>query len=353
MTPQSVFMVHARIVPAERAKLVALLETMNQADVPGSAEPMNALVPFGEFGTLHFARFVIMEDQTLEDFKFWNLPPPVFAVSLVFIGDCDGPADALLAAFAEHDAAAAGLRRIFGHCEGFDSSTDLLAWMRQHSVRASTNYVNWIGRTVPQIRREAALRAKLQGELATYVAAHPNAGEDVRHLRDHLRGVAQQHPELMPAKTRTPIGWWIGNALHWAILPVLLILSWAFAIPAFVCYPVLAFWVVLPFVVLAALAFLYLIWVAPFTFALLVALGLMSVPVIYPLSAAARPRRHLPHRAALLREKRAERHSGADHRTRPRARQARGSRHYQSVFDREPASSRARSAARCSRSFSG
>ena len=68
----------------KRAKLVALLETMNQADAPGSAEPMNALVPFGEFGTLHFARFVIMEDQTLEDFKFWNLPLPVFAVSLVF-----------------------------------------------------------------------------------------------------------------------------------------------------------------------------------------------------------------------------------------------------------------------------
>ena len=279
MTPQSTFMVNAPIVPGERAKLEALLETMNQAGAPGSAEPMNALVPFGEFGTMHFARFVIMDDQTVGDFEFWNLPPPSYPVSLVFLGDCDGPGDALLAAFAEHDATAAGLRRIFRHCEGFYDSTDLLAWMRQHSVRASANYVNWIGRTVLQIRKEAALRAKLQRELATYVQAHPNAGDDLRHLRDHLRSVAQQHPELMPAKTRTPIGWWIGNALHWATLPVLLILSWALAIPAFVCYPVLAFWVAAPFAVLAALAFLYLIWVAPVTFALLVALGITVVPV--------------------------------------------------------------------------
>ena len=279
MTPQSAFMVHANIIPEKRARLEALLDTMNQAHAPGSAEPLNALVPFGEFGTLHFARFVIMEDRTLEDFKYWNLPPPEFAVSLVFLGDCDGPADELLAAFAGHDAAANGLREIFGYCKGFEGA-DLLAWMRHHSVRPTASYVNWIGRTVLQVRREAALRAKLQRELATHVQAHPNAGDDVRHLRDLLRKIAQQHPELIPPKTRTPIGWWIGNALYWVSLPLLLILTWVFAIPAIVCCPVLSFWIVAPFAILAVLAFLYLIWVAPFTFALLVALLIMVGPVM-------------------------------------------------------------------------
>ena len=250
---------------------------MNQPGAPGSAEPMNALVPFGEFGTIHFARFVIIEDETLEDFKFWNLPPPEPSVTLAFFGDCDGPAGDLLAEFADHGAAASGLRQIFACCLGFSASTDLLAWMQEHFVRPRANYVNWIGRTVHQIRKEATLRVRLQGELAKYTQAHPNAGDDPRRLRQHLRGFAQ---ELMPAKTRTPIGWWIGNALHCATLPVLLVLLWLLAIPALVYFPFLLIWVVVPFAVLAIVTFLWLLWVAPFTFALLAALGLMLVPVV-------------------------------------------------------------------------
>ena len=62
MTPQSNFMMLAPIVPARAAELRELLESMNHA--PGRVNADNSLVPFGRFTTLHFARFVILDDLT-------------------------------------------------------------------------------------------------------------------------------------------------------------------------------------------------------------------------------------------------------------------------------------------------
>src|SRR5262249_47864087 len=68
MTPQSTFMVAAPIDPNDIAALEQLLERMNLPGMPGMADPKNALVPFGCFHRLHFARFVILKDDTLCDF---------------------------------------------------------------------------------------------------------------------------------------------------------------------------------------------------------------------------------------------------------------------------------------------
>mgnify|MGYP003693982195 CR=1 FL=1 len=61
-------------------------------DRPGMAKPDNPIVPFGAFENLHFARFVILDDQTLRDFEECGAPIPDFSVLLAFMGDCDGPA---------------------------------------------------------------------------------------------------------------------------------------------------------------------------------------------------------------------------------------------------------------------
>ena len=45
--------------------LAAKLETMNAA--PGTADPDNGLLPFGRIPTIHFARFVILDDPSLSD----------------------------------------------------------------------------------------------------------------------------------------------------------------------------------------------------------------------------------------------------------------------------------------------
>src|SRR5215472_12248279 len=99
MTPQSNFTLVAPIVAERERDLRALLSTMNR--LPGLADPDNHLVAFGKFNTLHFARFVILKDETLGDLEryygaaaFYDTP-----IYLAFLGDCDGSADALLADF--------------------------------------------------------------------------------------------------------------------------------------------------------------------------------------------------------------------------------------------------------------
>ena len=89
MTPQSSFIVAAPIMREREADLRRLLSTMN--DLPGMADPDNPLLPFRVFETLHFARFVILNDATLDDLSVYG-PDAEFRdapVYLAFLGDCD------------------------------------------------------------------------------------------------------------------------------------------------------------------------------------------------------------------------------------------------------------------------
>jgi hypothetical protein len=127
---------------------------MNAA--PGIADPRNPVLPFGAFERLHFARLVVLDDALQVDLQVHGLQPQRLPTYLAFIGDCDGPAHDALAELAQR--AGAGLARIFGHCEGFAAGADLLAWMRAHDRRAAASFVNWVGRSVRQIREESALQ---------------------------------------------------------------------------------------------------------------------------------------------------------------------------------------------------
>ena len=157
MTPQSAFMVVAPVRAGQIAALRDLLRTMTWA--PGQADPDNALIPFGRCARLHFARLVVLEDATLADRAAVGAPAFGAPVSLAFLGECDGPAEAQLAEFAT--LAPEGLRKVFRHCETLDDDTDIAVWMRAHAVAPATFYVNWVGRTVRQIHEEAALHRAL------------------------------------------------------------------------------------------------------------------------------------------------------------------------------------------------
>jgi hypothetical protein len=285
MTPQSNFMVAAPVRPQRIDELKTLLAGMNLANAPGMADPHNALVPFGEFHTVHFARFVVIDDQTLSDFSHVGLPVPQFPIRLAFLVDCDGSAGECMAELAEHTAASAGLRKIFQYCEGFDAGTDMVSWMHRNLQPAAASYVNWIGRTVPQVKKEAELRKALQDELADYFKKHPQAADDLHGVRNHLVKFVHQNPDMMPARTPTPIGWCIGNAFHFAIVPFLLLLPWLLALPWLLMLSPLLWWIVVAFKAVAFLIFVWLAFVATWTFALLVALGLMLIPffILFPL----------------------------------------------------------------------
>jgi hypothetical protein len=252
---------------------------------PGMARRDNPIVPFGEFEQIHFARFVILDDQTLPDFQDAGAPIPDFAVLLAFLGDCDGPADELLAGMAQH--AAPGLRQIFSCCQGFTPGSDLLAWMKQHSQAPAANYVNWIGRTVRQIREEARLRDELVACVNDRQEEFDrDAPQEVRAaLVAHGRRLLSEGNLSLTRADATPFGWSVRNLLHYAILPGVLLLPWLLAIPWLTPLPPLFPWVVVPFAALGALVFLWLIRWMPAAFALPIVLGLWLVPlfILFPL----------------------------------------------------------------------
>jgi hypothetical protein len=201
MTPQSNFMVAAPIAPGREDGLRSLLATMNLG--PGVVDPCNALLPFVRFERLHVARFVILHDETLDDLALIGETFPDAPVWLAFLGDCDGSAESLLAEFVAH--ASIGLMQIFGHCQGFDRNTDLNAWLRSHSATPAAQYINWVGRTVKQIREEAALHAALReyclNDAVTFARQTP---AQIRRLL--AASVRQNGPKLTPPAA-TPIAW--------------------------------------------------------------------------------------------------------------------------------------------------
>ena len=67
MIPQDRFIVVAKVPDRNVEGLRSLLRTMTFPEQTGFADPANSLVPFGEFETIHFARFAVLADNTLKD----------------------------------------------------------------------------------------------------------------------------------------------------------------------------------------------------------------------------------------------------------------------------------------------
>ena len=223
MTPQSNFMVLAPVDPQREAELRQLLASMN--DAPGRVNPNNALIPFARFDTLHVARLLILDDQTVEDVQVHGLPPRTYPLSLAFLGDMDGEEDAFLDELVKY--AATGLRQIFSCCQGFSTDTDLLDWMRRHRSPSIANYINCRGRTVRQIREEAALCEALESHLATdgLVLQHASPREIHGKLREFVEAAKTAGCLTLSAESPTPAGWWICNALHLIGIPFLVLLA--------------------------------------------------------------------------------------------------------------------------------
>jgi hypothetical protein len=221
MTPQSSFMVLAAVLEGKVDELRALLASMNRA--PGVVDPDNELVPFGQFDRLHVARFVVLEAPTADDITVYGMAPRPWPPSLVFLGDIDGPADSFL-----HDLVARadpGLRRIFAHCQDFSPNVDLLAWMKRHERRSAATYVNWLGRTVRQVREEQALHAALLGQLHDGAAMAP--GDLPSVVRNRLARFVDTERQAGRIKLTppapTPKDWRLRKRLHAIGVPIALV----------------------------------------------------------------------------------------------------------------------------------
>jgi hypothetical protein len=226
MTPQGNFLVMAPVIPGRENELRRLLSSMNLS--PGVVDPQNALIPFARFDRLHFARLVILTDPTASDINVYGVPIPDLPPTLAFFGDCDGSGDRLLEDLT--DRAASGLRRIFGFCEGFSPNVNLLQWTRCHAQSPIAAYVNTIGRTVRQIREEAALH----DALVAYASAPARAVavRESRELHRELVGYvsAQQRAGALTLSEPepTPLGWWLNNVAHAVAGPLVALLLMPF-----------------------------------------------------------------------------------------------------------------------------
>ncbi len=229
-------MVVAPLDPNREGDLRKLLASMNHR--PGVVNRENDIVPFGQLDRLHFARFLILEDQTPDDITAYGMPPADAAKSLTFLGDCDGPAGDFLADLVQR--AGDGLRRIFSHCQGFAPGCDLLTWMKDHEQPPATIYVNWIGRTVRQVREENALRNALEAYLDGNAATL--ASEGPRQIRDKLKEYVKQQQHAgtltLTAAEPAPLNWQLNNLLHLVGVPIILLLLTPFLV---VYLPVFAY----------------------------------------------------------------------------------------------------------------
>lgn len=217
MTPQSPFMVVAAVAPARAAALRSLLDTMNVE--PGIADPANALVPFAQFEQIHFARFVLLDDATEDDIAIHQWPRPRFPLYLTFMGDCDGAARDMLADLARR--AGSGLAQIFAHCEDFNPQGDLYAWLCEHNVPVQANYVNWLGRTVREVREDHALQRMLSARLADSDIRAIGSAEAKRiELARFVKTEVQAGRLALTPPAPTPFGWQISNALYLVSVPL-------------------------------------------------------------------------------------------------------------------------------------
>ena len=139
------------IAPIKKDKVPELRTVLEAMNTPCVAD--NKKLPFGKLQRVHFARFVILDADEAHDCQ----------ASLVFSTCYDPPG-------AEHlsellDVGEAGLREVFAFCEGFPESAireDILAFMQARRKKPETFYIGVHGRSLIQIRAEAALRDHIE-----------------------------------------------------------------------------------------------------------------------------------------------------------------------------------------------
>jgi hypothetical protein len=223
MTPQSSFMVLAPVDPLREAELRGLLDSMN--DAPGRLKKPCPLVPFHDLEMVHVARLFLVDDQTTGDVAVYGIAPRRYPLYLAFLGDVDGEADAFYAELARR--AGEGLRALFSCCMAFGPGADLVDWMRKHHVGASASYVNWRGRTVTQVREEAALREALAAQVrADGLDSRQLSPREVhRLLRASVRQAQGSGRLPLSPDAGTPLGHELRDLAHLVGVPLVLLLA--------------------------------------------------------------------------------------------------------------------------------
>src|SRR5258708_14450121 len=131
--------------------------------LPGRVEDLDCLLrevgadllPFARLSGTHFGRLLIVDDGE---------PTPGLLFTLDVDAPLERPLEELVALGAE------GLDRVFRHCEGYPPPDSLvraarLTYLRAHLVDVTVFYAHVVGRSLEQVRQEAALRTAIEDHL--------------------------------------------------------------------------------------------------------------------------------------------------------------------------------------------
>jgi hypothetical protein len=215
-----------KVAPGSVARLESLLAQI-ESNVP--ADPR---LPFASLKLLHFASFVLFEDQE-------------YGPCLVFENNFDGPLDPYLGELLQH--AGGGLHEIYSCCLGYtargpDERQAMASYMLAHVVRPDAYHVGNVGRSAERIRQETILRDRIEVFLDGLVesgAAH----EPPASLRRRVQQFVLDDPTLAWAVSVEPRQTLPERLMPWAnivavvllalvLLPLLLpvALVWLFAL---------------------------------------------------------------------------------------------------------------------------
>ncbi len=236
MTHQESLTIIAPIKPDQIESLRQILQFIQQ-----NVEH-NAVIPFAQFPQVHFARFVILE-TVVDPLNGSPIPP-----RLAFSSCIDAPLKNYVRSLAK--VAGEGLDQIFSHCWGYPppqqrTTSNRIAYLKQHQFSTQAFYVNTIGRTVQQIRQEAELHDKIERFLDSDQYQRSNDHPDSKAIRRAIQHFVQQEATLSWALVPVSppdLGWQLREILHFVFgLLLILLLGLAF-LPVFPIFLAILRW---------------------------------------------------------------------------------------------------------------
>ncbi len=137
------------ILPGQKQQLRELLESI------GTDIDNNSIIPFHRFYTVHFMRWVILDETAVRGRQI--------RAKLVLSTNYDGPIDSHLEDLCNH--AGPGFYKIYSHCEDSPDNQDtsaMISYLKNHRHSLAAFYRGTAGRKVSQIRKEQKLWHAIQ-----------------------------------------------------------------------------------------------------------------------------------------------------------------------------------------------
>lgn len=175
---QTVLTFISKINADKRGRLVSLLEQI-QNDHRG-----NPYIPFAALRLLHFASFVIVDDDGYDSV-------------IVFENNFDGSLDDYLEELCQHTGA--GLHEIYACCSDYPvgkyEERKLAAYLRRRVVRANAFHIGNVGRSVQRVERENLLRRRIENFLDEITATDIN-DNPAPSLRNRIQAFTRNESSL-------------------------------------------------------------------------------------------------------------------------------------------------------------